>query len=65
MTVKQGDKVRASASGPTMEVLAASSTWAMCEWFLDGGERRADLFAVSELEPVVTQQGQQPQPPEA
>ena len=65
MAVKQGDKVRASASGPAMEVLAASSTWAICEWYLDGGERRADLFPVAELEQVVTQQAQQPQPPES
>jgi uncharacterized protein YodC (DUF2158 family) len=62
MAIKQGDKVRASAQGPTMVVLAASSTWAMCEWFI-GAERRADLFEVEKLEKVViAQQAQQPQP---
>jgi uncharacterized protein YodC (DUF2158 family) len=64
MAVNQGDKVRASAQGPTMVVLAASSTWAMCEWFI-GNERRADLFEVEKLEKVVVaQQAQQPQPPQ-
>lgn len=62
MGIKQGDSVR-TGGGPTMVVLAASSTWAMCEWFV-GAERRADLFPVAELEPVATQQAQQPQPPQ-
>ena len=63
MTVLKGDKVRSSRDGPTMEVLAASPTWAICEW-MDDGERRADLFQVNQLEKLVTQQAQQPQPPQ-
>ncbi|HEY8048794.1 MAG TPA: hypothetical protein VIE63_06440, partial [Ramlibacter sp.] len=54
--------VRSTPHGPVMEVLAASSAWAICEWF-DKGLRQANLFEVAELQQVAVQQAQQPQPP--
>ncbi|HUR89799.1 MAG TPA: hypothetical protein VMZ74_11985 [Ramlibacter sp.] len=62
MAIEKGDKVRSSPHGPMMEVLAASQTWAICEW-VSGGARIADLFEIGKLQKVAAQQAQQPQPP--
>ena len=45
-----------------MEVLAASQTWAICEW-ASGSARIADLFEIRSLHKVSVQQAQQPQLP--
>jgi uncharacterized protein YodC (DUF2158 family) len=62
MSIQKGDKVRSTAGGPVMEVLAASPAWAICEWF-DRGMRQANLFEVGTLQKIAVQQAQQPQPP--
>jgi len=59
--IRKGDKVRLKNGGPTMEVLAAGTSLAICEW-MDGSLRRTDVFDFVELEaPTVAQQAQQPQ----
>lgn len=65
MSIQKGDKVRSTAGGPVMAVLAASPAWAICEWF-DRGMRQANLFEIPTLQKVAmqqAQQAQQPQPP--
>jgi uncharacterized protein YodC (DUF2158 family) len=59
---KRGDKVQEFEGGPTMEVLAASDTLAICEYD-DNGLMRHSIFEVAKLRKLVVQQAQQPQPP--
>ena len=61
--ITKGDKVRSAEDGPLMDVLAASDTWAICEWIHEGSAR-VDLFEVARLKKLAVQQAQPPQPPD-
>lgn len=59
--IQKGDKVRASADGPLMDVLGASEKLAICSWVDDGGLQREEIFPTTNLRRVIQQLQQQPQ----
>jgi len=59
--IRKGDQVRLKSGGPSMEVLAAGSSLAICEW-QDDAAARVEIFELGELVATPTQQVQQPQP---